>query len=196
MIILDIETSGTNPWKHSILSIGAVDFLDLKRTFSRECQIRPGAHISEEGLAVNGFSREEIADPRKETEEKIVADFFAWAMESRDHTIAGQNPSFDVSFLQVASEEYGLNFPLAHRTFDLHSVCAAHMIKRGLNLPLENKRSALNSDSIMEYVGLPHEPKPHIAFNGAKWEAEAFSRLFYNKPLFPEFKEYKIPWIS
>lgn len=196
MIILDIETSGTNPWKHSILSIGAVDFLDLKRTFSRECQIRPGAHISEEGLAVNGFSREEIADPRKETEEKIVADFFAWAMESRDHTIAGQNPSFDVSFLQAAAENYGLNFPLAHRTIDLHSVCAMHMIKRGLPFPIEHNRSNLNSDSIMEYVGLPAEPKPHIAFNGAKWEAEAFSRLFYNKPLFEEFKEYKIPWIS
>jgi len=195
MIILDIETTGTNPWKHSILSIGAIDFLDPNRTFSKECQIRPGAHIDEEGMRVNGMSREEINDPLKESEEKIVSDFFKWAMASIDHTIAGQNPSFDISFLQAASENYGLNFPLAHRTHDLHSICAMHMVKRGLSLPIENCRSALNSDAIMNYVGIPAEPKPHIAFNGAKWETEAFSRLLYDKTFFEEFKEYKIPWI-
>ena len=181
MIVLDIETSGTNPWKHSILSIGAIDFLDPERTFSKECQIRPGAHIDEEGMAVNGFSREEITDKNKETEEKIVSDFFDWAMKSKDHTVAGQNPSFDTSFLQIAADIYDQNFPLAHRTIDLHSICAMHMIKRGLSFPVEHNRSNLNSDSIMEYVGLPAEPKPHIAFNGAKWEAEAFSRLLYDK---------------
>jgi len=195
MIILDIETSGTNPSKHSILSIGAIDFLDPSRIFSKECQIRPGAHIDEEGMAVNGFSREEITDKNKETEGKIVSDFFEWAMKSEDHTVAGQNPSFDVSFLQIAADIYDQNFPLAHRTIDLHSICLAHMVRRGLKIPIENKRSALNSDSIMEYVGLPAEPKPHIAFNGAKWEAEAFSRLLYGKVFFEEFRNYEIPWL-
>jgi len=48
----------------------------------------------------------------------------------------------------------------------------------------------------MEYVGIPAEPKPHNALRGAKWEAEVFMRLLYNKNLFPEFKEFEIPWLK
>jgi hypothetical protein len=66
-------------------------------------------------------------------------------------------------------------------------------LKQGIEPPLEKQRSALNSDRVMKYVGIPPEPKPHNALNGAKWEAEAFMRLFYDKNLFPEFKEYPVP---
>jgi hypothetical protein len=48
----------------------------------------------------------------------------------------------------------------------------------------------------MEYVGIPVEPHPHVGINGAVWEAEAFSRLFYDKPLFEQFKEYPVPWVE
>ena len=38
MIILDIETTGVNPEKHAIVSVGAVDFLNPSRTFYEECK--------------------------------------------------------------------------------------------------------------------------------------------------------------
>lgn len=196
MLIVDIETSGVDPVKNSILSIGAIDFLDPAREFNEECKAFPGAHISDESLAVNGYSREEVFDVRKQSDKQIVEKFLAWALASGDHTLAGQNPSFDRDFLRYTAERYNLNWPLTHRTLDLHSVCYFHMIKRGIEPILEKNRSALNLDAILAYVGMPAEPKPHIATNGARLEAEAFSRLFYEKSLFPEYKNFKIPWIS
>ncbi len=194
MIVLDIESTGTDFQKHAIVSIGAIDFLEPTRTFYEECKIWEGAHIDGTALTVNGFGVEEVKRKDKKGEGEIVKNFIDWAMTASEHTIAGQNPFFDLFFIQVACQRAGLNFPLAHRIVDMHSVCYLHMIKRGMVPPVEKGRSNLNSDAIMEYVGLPTEPKPHNALNGAKWEAEAFSRLFYDKSLLPQFASYKIPW--
>lgn len=194
MIIVDVETTGTNSNKHSLVSIGAIDFLDPSRTFHEECRIWEGAHVMEEALAVNGSTQESITDPVKKSEAEITALFFEWAMQSRNHMLAGQNPLFDIGFLQQAAERAGLNFPVAHRSLDQHTVAYVHMLGRSIVPPVKNGRSDLNSDMIMEYVGIPAEPKPHIALNGAIWEAEAFSRLLYDRPLLDQFKNYPIPW--
>jgi DNA polymerase III epsilon subunit-like protein len=195
MIVLDIESSGTNPWKHSIVSIGAIDFDKPENSFYEECKIWEGAHVDPEALEVNGFTSGDIKGSSKQSEGDIVESFLDWAGDSGDHTIAGHNPSFDLFFIQAAAQRNHLNFSLAHRVIDLHSVCYSHMLKARIKPPLENQRSALNSDAVMNYVGIPAEPKPHNALNGAKWESEAFMRLFFDKNLFPEFKEYSIPWL-
>jgi len=194
MIILDIESSGTNPWKHSILSIGAIDFLKPENTFYRECKIWPEANVDKEALEVNGFTLEDINREDKKTEGEIVKEFFSWIMETENHTIAGHNPFFDLFFVQAAADRANLNFPLAHRVIDLHSICYFHMLKRGIKPPIKNQRTDLNSDTVMEYVGISIEPKPHNALNGAKWETEAFHRLFYDRFILPDFKESKVPW--
>lgn len=194
MIIVDVESSGVDPIKHSLLSIGAVDFLNPKNQFYGECHVWDGAHIMDEALAVNGFTREQITDKKKQTEEDLVKFFLTWVETISEHTIAGQNPSFDRDFIHKASERYHLNWFLAYRTIDLHTACYFHMIKRGVKPPVANKRTDLNSDKIMEYVGIPAEPHPHNAMNGAKVAAEALSRLFYNKSLIEEFKGYPISW--
>lgn len=194
MIIVDVESSGVEPAKHSILSIGAIDFLNPKNQFYGECRIWDGAHIMDEALAVNGFTREQITDTKKQTEKDLVKSFLAWVEILSEHTIAGQNPSFDRDFIHKALERYHLNWPLAYRTIDLHTVCYFHMVKRGVSPPIANKRTDLNSDKIMKYVGIPAEPHPHNALNGAKVAAEALSRLLYDKSLMEEFKDYPIPW--
>jgi hypothetical protein len=48
----------------------------------------------------------------------------------------------------------------------------------------------------MQYVGIPPEPKPHVAINGAIWEYEALHRLIYEKQGLEEFKAYPIPWLK
>jgi DNA polymerase III epsilon subunit-like protein len=110
-------------------------------------------------------------------------DFLAWIENIKEKTIAGHNPSFDRDFLQATAYRYHLNWPMAHRTIDLHTVCYFDMIKKGVEPPTLHGHSSLNSDSIYRYLGMPDEPKPHNALTGAKMEAEAFSRLFYGKPL-------------
>ena len=47
MIVIDIETTGLDPRKHSIVSIGAIDLSNPKRQFYVENQIWEGAEIYE-----------------------------------------------------------------------------------------------------------------------------------------------------
>jgi DNA polymerase III epsilon subunit-like protein len=196
MIILDVETSGIDINKNSILSIGALDFTNPEKEFYGECKVWKGAHINSDSLKVNGFTEEDTVDSDKQTDTELVRKFIDWAMNCSNHTFAGQNPSFDRDFLHMASLRAHFDWPFTSRTIDQHTLCYMHMIKRGITPPVAKGRTDLNSDKIMEYVGIPAEIHPHNALNGAKIAAEAISRLLYDKNLLPEFKEYPIPWLE
>ncbi len=193
MIVVDVETTGLNSKKNSIVSIGAVDFSNPINQFYEECRIWRGSKINPKALEINGFSEEEIRSPNRKTLEKTIKEFVEWIEHIKDITLAGENPSFDRDFLYDSAQRYGVNLHIGHRTIDLHSKCYIHLLKRGLTPPNKNKRSDLNADKIFEYVGLPIEPKPHKAIVGAKMEAEAFSRLIYGKSLLKEFERYPLP---
>lgn len=196
MLILDIEGSGTNYEKHSIVSIGAFDSDNPLHRFYGECRIWDGAHIMEDALAVNGFSEAAITDATKLTEAELVIQFLEWSQHVADRTITGQNPSFDRDMLRAAVARAGRNWDLAYRTLDTHTMCYMHMVVRGLTPPMDtqHKRSALNLDVILQYCGIPEEPHPHNALTGALCHGEVVSRLVYNRPLLPEFSQFPLPW--
>jgi len=195
VIVVDVEASGTEYHKHSMVSIGALDFDAPTNQLYVECRIWDGAHIMDEALAVCGFTREQIVDPHKKTEGEAVAEFLNWTKTVLEHTLAGQNPSFDRDFLKAAANRAHLDWPLAYRTVDTHTLAYMHMIKRGLLVPTAHQRSALDLDAVLNYVGIPAEPMPHNALTGAKSHAEVIARLLYDKKLLPEFEQYSIPWI-
>lgn len=196
MLILDVEASGTNYEKHSIVSIGAVDMDDPTNRFYGECRIWEGAHIMDGALEVNGFTEAEITDQTKPTEAELVASFLQWSATFTDRTLTGQNVSFDRDMLRAAADRANINWDLAYRTLDTHTMCWMHMIKAGLTPPVDetHKRSALNLDAILNYCGIPAEPEPHNALTGALSHAEVTSRLLFNKKLLPEFQQFEIPW--
>lgn len=197
MLIIDVEASGTNYEKHSIVSIGAIDIDRPDNRFYGECRIWDGAHIMEGALDVNGFTEAEVMDPDKPSEAELLIDFLTWSDGFSDRTLAGQNVSFDRDMLKSASERAGQNWSLAYRTLDTHTMCWMHMIKAGYLPPIdqEHKRSALNLDAILNYCGIPSEPDPHNALTGALSHAEVISRLLYDSKLLPEFEQYDIPWL-
>lgn len=192
MIIADIEASGLDPRKHSILSIGAIELEHPERQFYGECRIWDGAKIMDDAIEVNGFSKENCVDTRKQTVEELMQSFLAWVEESEDKTLGGQNPSFDRDFLNDSFGRSHIGWHFSYRTLDLHSMAYLDMIKRGFVIPHKNKRAEITSDDIFSYVGIPTEPKPHNALNGALYEAEAFSRIMYGKKLLPQFEEFPI----
>lgn len=193
MLVIDAEFTGLDPRAHSIVSIGAVDFNDPERQFYGECRIWDGAHIMPEALAVNGFTEEQVRDPKKQSLEELAQSFHRWIEQSNDRTLAGQNVALDRDFLNESFRRAGLEFRFAHRNVDSHSVAYAYFAKKGMPLPKKDDyQSALSLDKILTILGLPPEPKPHIALNGAKLEAEAFSRLMFEKNLLPEFAQYPI----
>lgn len=196
MLVIDVESSGTDPLKNSILSIGALDFDHPDNQFYDECRAWDGAHINDEALAVNGFTKEEAIDLSKKTEEEVVKAFIAWAKPLRDWTFAGQNPSFDRDFIRAACLRNHIDFPFAHRTLDTHSLAYMHMVKGGVVPPFDaaKHRSSLDLDAILQYVGVPEEPSPHNALTGAMSHAEVVSRLLWGRALLPDFEMYPIPW--
>lgn len=197
MIVLDVEASGTEAWKHSIVSVGALDFANPSNRFYEECRVWDGAHVMDEALKVNGFTREEITDPQKQSEADLVHTFLTWSDDLPERTLAGQNVSFDRDFLKYASERAGhTNWPFAYRTIDTHTLAYMHMVNKGLQPPIDkkNRRSALNLDAVLNYCGIPKEPEPHNALTGALSHAEVISRLLYGRKLLPEFDQFEIPW--
>ena len=196
MLVIDVEATGTEPQKHSIVSIGALDFDHPENRFYGECRMFPGAHVMEGALAVNGYTMKEIEDPEKQPESELIIAFLEWSQHLSDRTLAGQNVSFDRDMLRHAAERAGASWDLAHRTIDTHSFCYMHMVTRGVTPPIDqqHRRSALNPDSVLTYCGIPEEPKPHNALTGALCHAEVIARLLYGRQLLPEFVEFPVPF--
>lgn len=196
MIIIDIEASGVVYSLHSIIAIGALEYENPSNRFYGECRIWDGAHIMEEATAIHGMSNESITDPHKQPEAELVRAFLEWSQHMGDRTLVGQNVSFDRDMLKAGCERAHLAWDLAHRTIDTHTLCFMHMVKHGLQPPIDeqHRRSALNLDAILAYCGIPDEPQPHNALTGALSHAEVTSRLLHDRMLLPEFAEFPIPW--
>lgn len=194
MIIVDGEFSGLVPHTSSLLSLAAIEFENPKNRFVMECRAFEGAHLNSESLKYAGFTEEEATDTNKPTEGELIRNFLAWASELGERTLVGQNVSFDRMFLLNAAHRAHLPFDVAYKTIDTHTLGFMHMIKRGITPPQKNNRSALDLDTLLKYVGIPEEPKPHIALNGALSHGEVASRLLFDKKLFAEFENFDIPW--
>lgn len=193
MIVLDIETTGLDPKKHSIIEVGAIEFENPRNIFNERCRIWNGAEIDRGALDINGFSLHEITDPEIQSPGDLLLKFIDWISSIGDRTIAGQNVDFDIGFLNKSSKMANLPFDFGKRKVDLHSLVYAHFLSRNIRPPLKNKLSNLNSDVIMNYVGIPAEPKPHKALNGARYELEALSRLICGQGVLDEFSGYELP---
>jgi DNA polymerase III epsilon subunit-like protein len=180
MIVVDVEASGVDYEKCSIISVGALDLAHPEVQLYEECRIWDGAHEEPGASEVHGLSHEQMTDPVKQTEADLVHKFIAFAERAEDRTFAGQNVSFDRDFLRAAAMRAGhTEWPFAHRTIDTHTLCWMHMVKRGLTPPIDADKhhSALNLDAVLNYCGIPEEPTPHNALTGAKSHAEVISRL-------------------
>lgn len=197
MIVLDVESTGLIPYKHSIVSLGALDLENPTNRFYEECRVWNGAEIEDEALAINGFSREAVTDTMRKSEAELVTSFVAWACDKpSNRMLAAQNPSFDLEFVQAACVRAGIECPFGKRTIDVHSLVWLHMSERGVAPPTDKQRSSINLDVALRYCGVPEEPKPHNALTGALCHAEVISRIAYTKKALPEFSSFDIPWLT
>lgn len=165
MIVFDIETTGIDPVENSILSIGAID-CESGIWWYDECICPAGKKVSQTALDINGFKEEDIYSGKKRPIE-LVERFVRWAKNFDEKPIlAGHNVgSFDVQFLNQVAKEYNFKLPFSYRTVDLHSIAYAKFGK------------SLTHEQICIELGLPPEPKPHNALEGALSERNTFRRL-------------------
>lgn len=198
ILIVDVETTGVNANEHSILSIGAViipkNSRDIIYNLYNEANVWPGAEITEQALQINNFKRDEIINNQiKLNQKEMLEQLIEFSNLSNDITIWGHNPKFDVDFINTSFKRENIDFKFSYHTLDLHTIAYIKHIENKQKILLKNKSSSLNGDEIMKYVGIPAEPNPHNALNGAKWEAEAIHRLLYGANFHPDFKKYSIP---
>lgn len=195
MIALDVETTGLDPKTCSIVSLGAVDTDEPENQFYDECGAWDGAHLSDEALAIHGFTREELTSGSRKSEADLIKGFVAWATDRpQNRTLIAQNVSFDHDFVRLACKRAGIEFPFSKRTIDIHSIVWLHMVKQGVPPPTGNYHSLISLDFALRYCGIPEEPKPHNALTGALSHAEVFARVAYTKKLLGEFSTFDIPW--
>ncbi len=193
MIIIDIESSGTDPRVHSLLSIGAVEYEHPENRFYGECRAFTGAHIDPEALAVCGFSMEQATDANKQTDEALLRAFYTWAERVGEVTITGQNPSFDRDFLRMTAERAKMSWPFSYRTVDLHAIVYAKLLSEKKLPEVRNKHTMVNLDTALTMAGLPLRAGAHNALEDALLEAEAFARIVEGRELLTEYTSHPIP---
>ena len=193
MIILDIETSGLNPDKASIVSIGVIDFLDPNQTFYGESRIFHGAEINPQSLKVIGMTIEQITDSSRQSVDDLLKKFLNWLVERPNQTIAGQNVHWDLDFMRKQCTRSGIDFRFGHRIIDLHTIAYTKFLELGREIPLKYNRTDINLDDILTFAGLNQRLGSHNALEDAKLEAECFSRIIYGKNLLLEYNTFPIP---
>jgi len=168
MIILDIETTGLDPRRNCMLSLGAVDFATGKE-FYGECSVYPESLFDDVAMEINGFKREDVLPGRKQRADDLYWEFVKWTIQFEGPKILGGHNigSFDFLFLrELHNRAWFPKWSFGFRTVDLHSVAFSVL------------HESLSHSDICRRLGLQPEPKPHNALEGARSERNAFMELF------------------
>lgn len=174
MIVVDLETSGLDEKKHSILSIGAVEFDNPDNIFYGECRLRDGAEVDPAALATNGFTLNYIAGREKSCQE-LVTDFRKWALNIKNRTLAGMVPSFDEGFLRSHFESYSIEWIFGRRSIDLHSAFYVYLAATNQEIPLKDGILMGSLDFILAHLGINGRTSQiHNALEDARLTRGAF----------------------
>jgi len=197
MIVLDIETSGLDCVKCGIWQIGAID-LDTNEEFLEEARIDDEDLIldSKEAkpvLEVIGKKEESLRDNTKQSQKQLLISFFNWCKDRKLKNCLCQNPQFDLGFIWVKARKYGLEIPLHHRAYDLHSMASLKYFQLNNEFLIKKDYSDMGLKNILNFCGMQDNRGAHNALEDCKLTAECFSRIVYSKNLFLEYSKFPIP---
>lgn len=143
-VFIDTETGGTDPHKHSLLSIGVVvwDKIDgiiaQKEFFVKNTRY----YVTKEAQKINKFDRKvhnAVAQEPKEIINGLIAFLSNYFPENTGFPVVGHNIQFDINFLKEFFKKNGRSFNnyFAHRSIDTYSVfkvmSMAGLIDKNLN---------------------------------------------------------------
>lgn len=165
-VSVDVETAGPIPGEFSMLSIGACDVDDRRRTFS--CELKPiNRNADPKALEVTGFSLEEL-ERTGLTPEEGMRRFLIWSqgLAEADDTLVfvGLNAPFDWSFVNYYFHRFAGENPFGFTALDIK---AYYMGATGC-------RWADTRSSHMAAALKPHRKGDHRALHDAQYQAELF----------------------
>lgn len=193
MIVVDIETSGTDFLRNGIWQIGAIDTDDPEKTFLDECRIDDDDTLTQEALDLCGITEEYIRSIHKQSQKELIEKFFDWCLESNVRNFVCHNPQFDFAYIKIRADKYNLKMPVHFRCFDTHSIASLKYKEVYGNLPIDGGFSHMSLPNVLYFCGMKDERDKHNALEDAKLTAECFIRLVYCKTFLKEFEQYPLP---
>lgn len=203
--VVDLETSGLSLVTSGIWQIGAIDLNNPEDQFLEEARIDDDDIIDPSALTIIGKTEAYLRDPRKQSQEKMLEKFMKWTEARQLKNFICQNPLYDLWWLSIHLEKYGLKRKFHHRSFDLHSIAQIYYMELNKKFLTEGDNSKMGLPQILNFCGLEDERmemrdskiakdgRPHNVLEDCKLTAECFYRLIFGKNLFPKYSGYKIP---
>ena len=166
----DFEMTGLDPLHHEIIEFGVVlaDSQTLEIIGEMDRKVRP-EHIETadpEALAFVGYREKDWREAI--SLEEALCEYSALVGE--DTIFAAWNTPSDWLFLMEAFRKKSIKNPLDYHTLDVVGVAFQ---KLNGNESVEK----LKLSKISEYFGIPKEPRPHRALNGARSVYEVYKKL-------------------
>lgn len=171
LAFIDIETTGTNAFKHEIIELACV-LVDEERPGQYkiidefETKIRP-KHIETaepEALRINGY--DEAAWMFAPTLEEALTHL---SKKAQGSVMVAQNVSFDYSFLATAFGQTGIEDPFFYAKLD--TIPLAYYVLR--NVP---EISSYTLRSLCDYFGIKND-RAHSALADTRATVEVWKRL-------------------
>jgi len=167
LAVLDLETTGLNPSKDEIIEVGIVIVgwpgIEIHRTYETKVKPSPIAVCTPGAAAVNGYDPIEwVNAPNLRDIWPTLITFLGGSKTS----ILAQNVTLDRGFLHEAERLLG---PLG---VDYHYLDLCSMALQAFpNIP------SLSMKNIAPFLGVPEEPLPHRAINGATTAVKILRKL-------------------
>lgn len=178
----DVETTGLDPIRfyvdlyrrplfvepwHEIVEIGLIlvdqDTLTIQQIMDFKVKPEHPEMVSPEALQVNGYNEAEWRDaPDLASVMRLYGQLTEGAM------IANQNVTFDCNFIDAAFKMTGVECKMDYHKIDIFSMAWGKLRNCGLQY--------FNLDGIAEFFGMPKEPLPHRAINGAMRAFEVYNK--------------------
>ena len=169
---VDLETTGLNPWKNNadkndkgvILSAGFVLETGAELEVIITPTIEEWGHASPQALQVNGMTWDFLkaeGEPFEDAARRIIE----WLVEninSEEWVFYAQNAPFDKKFLLHFLGDWLTFIDTPTVWIDLIPIYKNVGRKLGLNVHYQN------THHISKQLGVPEEPKPHQAIEGAR----------------------------
>lgn len=178
LVVIDLETSGVNPNKHSVLEIGVCPL---------DKNIKPfHVYVRSHNIIWSDFARKNFSNFSSEWEDKSVSpkeavtmlgDYFAKFFGGQKVTAIGHNIGFDMSFLKKIAYEAGLDeIPfLSHRALDTHTLL--YLLYKMGRIP----EAALSSDGAFSFFEINvAKGKRHTAIGDAEATKKMVIKIFDN----------------
>lgn len=180
LLLIDIESTGTNVAKHEIIQIAAIlldkKTLKEKGVFSTFIKPRKWKQQDPEAMAVNGITLAQVknAPPLRQALQQLVKTFGTSVIVT---VYAG---NLDVVFFTAAFREQNMRYPYDYHTFDIWSLCYNYMARRH-KLTDRKKFAGFSMESVAKHFRIPLPARRHQALIDCQIEAEVLRALMKAK---------------